>query len=306
MNLAPARDRRVSRSAPYIFLAPAMILFAASLAAPILYSLYLSLRTVKIEGLGLGPGSRRETWAGLDNYRRSLADPAFQESVLRVLAYGAFLVPLMLGLALLFALLLDSRRSRGQTFARTAIFLPFAVPSVIASLLWGFLYLPSVSPFTFALDAVGLPSPELLSSRWVLFSVANIGIWGGVGFNMIVLFTSLRSIPTELYEAARLDGAGEIAIALRIKVPIVLPSLVMTTIFSMIATLQVFAEPTTLRPLSNTISTSWTPLMKVYRDAFTRGDVYSASATSVVIAVVTLTASLLVLRAVGRRAFNEG
>jgi multiple sugar transport system permease protein len=306
MTISPTRDRRVSRSAPYIFLAPAMILFAASLAAPILYSLYLSFRTVKIEGLGLGPGSRSEAWAGLDNYRRSLSDPDFQESTIRVLGYGAVLVPLMLGLALLFALLLDSRRTRGQAFSRTAIFLPYAVPAVIASLLWGFLYLPSVSPFTYALDAVGLPSPELLSSDWVLFSVANIALWGGVGFNMIVLFTSLRAIPSELYEAARLDGAGEVAIAVRIKIPIVMPSLVMTAIFSLIATLQVFAEPTTLRPLSNTISTSWTPLMKVYRDAFTRGDVYSASATSVVIAVATLTASLLVLRAVGRRAFNEG
>jgi multiple sugar transport system permease protein len=283
-----------------------MGLFAATLAAPICYSLYLSLRQVRVEGLGLVPGARREVWAGLANYRSALTDDAFVESALRVLAYGALLVPTMLGLALLFALLLDSRRSRAQTFSRTAIFLPYAVPAVIASLLWGFLYLPAVSPFTRALEALGLPAPELLSADLVLFSVANIALWGGVGFNMIVLFTALRAIPTELYEAARLDGAGEIAIAWRVKIPIILPSLVMTTIFSLIATLQVFAEPTTLRPLSNNISTTWTPLMKVYRDAFTRGDIYSASATSVVIAVATFVVSFGVLRAVGRRAFDEG
>jgi multiple sugar transport system permease protein len=305
MAVLTSRDRRTSRSAPYVFLGPAMVLFAATLAAPILYSVYLSLRRVKVQGLGLGPGSRTEVWVGLGNYRNALSDPTFVSSVLRVLVYGALLVPTMLGLALLFALLLDSRRIRAQTFARTAIFLPYAVPAVVASLLWGFLYLPDVSPFTDVLDKLGLPAPELLSSHLILFAVANIALWGGVGFNMVVLFTSLRAIPSEIYEAARIDGAGEIAIAWRIKIPIVLPSLVMTLIFSLIATLQVFAEPTTLRPLTNNISTTWTPLMKVYRDAFTRGDIYSASATSVVIALVTFAFSFGVLRAVGRRAFDE-
>jgi multiple sugar transport system permease protein len=299
------RKRRASRSAPYVFLMPAMVLFAGTFGAPILYALYLSFRRVKVEGLGLVPGSRTEHWAGLANYRSALTDDAFVSSVGRVLVYGAVLVPTMLGMALLFALLLDSGRARGKTFSRTSIFLPYAVPAVIASLLWGFLYLPSVSPINDVLESLSLGSPDLLSSRWILPAVANIAIWGGTGFNMIVLYTSLRSIPSELYEAARLDGAGEVAMALRIKVPIILPSLIMTTIFSLIATLQVFAEPTTLRPLSNTISTTWTPLMKVYRDAFTRGDIYSASATSVVIATVTFLASFGVLRAVGRRAFSE-
>lgn len=300
-----SRARRTSPLAPYVFLAPAILLFVGTLALPIVYSVYLSLRRVKVEGLGLGAGARREVWVGLANYQDSMSDPTFVDSVVRVLGYGALLVPSMLGLALLFALLLDSRRTRGQTFSRTAIFLPYAVPAVIASLLWGFLYLPDVSPITDILNGLGLPAPQLLSSNLVLFAVANIALWGGIGFNMIVLFTSLRAIPTELQEAARIDGAGEIGIALRIKIPIIAPSLVMTTIFSLIATLQVFAEPTTLRPLTNNISTTWTPLMKVYRDAFTRGDIYSASATSVVIAVVTCVFSFGVLRAVGRRAFDE-
>jgi multiple sugar transport system permease protein len=85
----------------------------------------------------------------------------------------------------------------------------------------------------------------------------------------------------------------------------VLPSLVLTFFFSMIATLQVFNEPTTLRPLTNGISSTWSPLMKVYRDAFTQGDIYSASATSVVIAVVTLAVSFGFLKLVGRRGLGE-
>lgn len=305
---APRRSRTVpSRraSAPWAFLAPAIVLFVAFLAAPIFYALYLSFRTEKVSGLGLGPGSRTEVWNGLTNYANALADPEFLASVGRVGLYGLVVVPVMLGSALLFALLLDARRSRARRFSRVAIFLPYAVPAVISSLLWGFLYLPGVSPFYWVFDQLGWDVPSLFSSRLVLFAVANIAVWGGVGFNMVVIYTALNAIPSELYEAAELDGASQVGVALRVKIPIVLPSIIMTFVFSMIATLQVFAEPTTLRPLSNTISTTWTPLMKVYRDAFTRGDLYSASATSVIIAVATFVLSLGFLRLVQSRAFGQ-
>jgi multiple sugar transport system permease protein len=301
---APARRRRRTL-APYLFLTPAITLFVAFLALPIAYSLYLSLRTVKVSGLGLGKGSRTEVWAGAANYARSLSDPEFASSVVRVGMYGLLVVPTMLGLALLFALMLDSRRTRAKSVSRVAIFLPYAVPAVISSLLWGFLYLPGVSPFYFVFHAMGWDVPTLLSARLVIFAVANIALWGGVGFNMIVIYTALKAIPTELYEAARIDGCTEVSVAWRIKIPIVTPSLIMTFVFSLIATLQVFAEPVTLRPLTNTISSTWTPLMKVYRDAFTRNDLYSAAATSVVIALATFILSFGFLRLVQNRAFSQ-
>jgi multiple sugar transport system permease protein len=296
---------RPGASAPYSFLAPALVLFAAFLAAPIAYTAYLSLRKVQVKGLGLGAGARTEVWAGLSNYARSMTDPDWLPSVERIGAYGAIVVPVMLGLALLMALLLDAGRTRVGTFARTAIFLPYAVPAVVASLLWGFLYLPRVSPIVDAMQGAGITPPNFLGSSWVLWAVANIAIWGGTGFNMIVLYTSLRAIPTDLFEAARLDGASDTQIALRIKIPIIAPSLVMTFVFSMIATLQVFAEPITLKPLSNTISSTWTPLMKVLRDAFTRNDIYSAAATSVVIAAASFVLSFGFLKLLGSRAFGQ-
>ncbi|GAA4957864.1 carbohydrate ABC transporter permease [Actinoplanes utahensis] len=303
----PAPRRRKAGGTPYAFLAPALILFAAFLAAPIVYAGYLSLRKVKVSGLGLGSKARTEVWAGFDNYARSLSDPDFLPSVGRIGAYGLIVVPTMLGLALLFALLLDANRTRAgiSRVARVSIFLPYAVPAVVASLLWGFLYLPRVSPITDAFEAVGLTAPNLLSSDLTLWAVANIAIWGGTGFNMIVIYTALKAVPSSLYESARIDGASELSIAWRIKIPIVMPSLVMTFVFSLIATLQVFAEPMTLRPLANTISTTWTPLMKVYRDAFARNDLYAAAATSVVIALATFILSFGFLKLVGRRAFDQ-
>jgi multiple sugar transport system permease protein len=290
---------------PYLMLAPAIILFTAFMAAPILYTLFLSFQKREVVGLGLGSGGRVEVFAGFDNYVAAFSDPEFGASVGRVALYGVILIPCMLGLALLFALLLDSRRTRAAGFSRVAIFLPYAVPAVISSLLWGFLYLPAVSPFYWVFDRLGWDVPQVLSANLIMFGIANIALWGGVGFNMIVIYTSLKAVPSEIYEAARIDGASEVQIALRIKIPIVAPALVMTALFSMVATLQVFAEPTTLRPLTNSLSTSWSPLMLVYRDAFTRDDIYSAAATSIIIAVATFIVSFLFLRVVQKRAFGQ-
>src|SRR5262249_5086270 len=140
---------------PYAFLTPAIVLFLVFFAAPIGYAGYQSLRKVRISGLGLGHGARTEVFGGLANYRAVRAGGG-------VLLYGAILLPVMLGLALLFALILDSPRARLRRFGRITIFLPYAVPSVIASLLWGFLYLPAVSPLVYLLHRVGLPAPDLL------------------------------------------------------------------------------------------------------------------------------------------------
>lgn len=304
----PARSRKNLKSRvliPYAMLAPGIILFLVFMAAPIVYTLFLSFQKKQVSGLGLGSGARTTAFAGFENYLGAFNDPEFAASVGRVLLYGLILIPCMLGLALLFALLLDSRRTRAVSFSRISIFLPYAVPAVISSLLWGFLYLPAVSPFYAIFDSLGWDTPEILSSGTIIFGIANIALWGGVGFNMIVIYTSLKAVPSEIYEAARIDGASEIQIALRIKIPIVAPALVMTALFSMVATLQVFAEPTTLRPLTNSLSTSWSPLMLVYRDAFTRDDIYSAAATSIIIAVATFIVSFLFLRVVQKRAFGQ-
>ncbi|MFH8294078.1 carbohydrate ABC transporter permease [Streptomyces sp. NPDC018059] len=289
------------KAAPYGFLLPAALLFALFFALPIGYALWLSLHKVEVTGLGLGKDARREVWAGVENYTTALTDSELLHGALRVLGYGAIVIPVMLGLALLFALMLDSERVRLTSFTRLAIFLPYAVPGVVAALLWGFLYLPDVSPFYFVLDRLGLPQPDLLDGGPLYLALSNIAVWGGTGFNMIVIYTSLRAIPAEVFEAAKLDGCSPLQIALRVKIPMVAPSLVLTFFFSIIATLQVFSEPTTLKPLTNSVPTTWSPLMKVYQDAFGKGDIHSAAATAVLIAVVTLVVSFGFLRAANSR-----
>jgi multiple sugar transport system permease protein len=299
-----AQGRTAPRVAPYAFVTPVVVLYALTLLLPVGYTVYLSLEKVHVTGLGLGAGARQQVFAGLGNYASALTDQPFLSSLLRVLVYSVILVPVMLGLALLFALLLDARRVRFQRFARLSIFLPYAVPTVIAALLWGFMYLPTVSPFPVILKHAGLSMPDLFSTNVALLSVANIGVWGGTGFNMIVMYTALRAVPGELYEAARIDGASQWQVALRVKIPMIAPALVLTGVFSIIATLQVFNEPQTLYPLTNTISPDWMPLMRVYDLAFNDNNSYEAAAMSVVIALVMFVGSYFLLRVSSKRVFH--
>ncbi|MGW1208085.1 carbohydrate ABC transporter permease [Streptomyces sp. NPDC002499] len=283
------RYRRAGQSRlPYLLVLPATLLLLLFVIAPGAYALFLSFQQRKVSGGLLGTGSRT-VFAGLDNYSAVIHDAELWHSVLRMLLVGAITVPATVLLALLFALLLDTARARFTRFTRLAIFLPYAVPGVIATLLWGFLYLPATSP-------IGGRDVDFFGTSMVYVSVANIAVWGAVGFNMVVMYTSLRGLPPEIYEAARIDGASELQIALRVKVPLIRPAIAMCTLFTVLAALQLFNEPNTLQPLSNAISLTWVPLMKIYTDAFVDSDIHLAAATSIVFAVGILAVSLLVGR----------
>ncbi|WP_333769337.1 carbohydrate ABC transporter permease [Streptomyces sp. IBSBF 2435] len=292
----PAAARR-TRGFPYLLVLPAVLLFTAFVAAPGGYALLLSFQRRKVNG-GLLGGGTHTVFAGLANYRDVLGDAQLWSGVLRMLALGAFTVPATVLLALLFAVLLDLERTRLKRITRLTIFLPYAVPGVIASLMWGFLYLPATSP-------IGGDRVDFFGQVAVYFSVGNVAVWGAVGFNMIVIYTALRALPAELHESARLDGASEWQIVLRVKVPMVLPAVVMCGLFTVLAALQVFNEPNTLKPLSNAVSSTWVPLMKIYDDAFGNSDIYSAAATSVVLTAAALAVSFVTARIIQSRVQQE-
>lgn len=296
----PAGRRRVP-IAPYLFVAPAVVLFVVFMLVPLLYTIWSSLRAYRIE-LGTSVlGVRVDRFVGFENYAAVFRDAELLASFGRLAVYGLIAVPLTLGLALLFALLLDVPAVRAKRFSRTAIFIPYAVPGVTAALLWGFMYLPLTSPFSYVTEALGWGPVPFLEGDGLFGSLANIAIWGGVGFNMIIIYTSLRGIPTDIYESARLDGASELQIALRIKVPLVVPALVLTGVFALIGTLQLYGEPNTLRPLTTDITQSWAPLMTIYRDAFLTDDLPSAAASSTVLALGTVLLSAIVLGIANRK-----
>ena len=194
--------KRKQYRAAYLFLLPFFVVFITMLVIPLVYSGYLSLFESKLIG--------GEAFTGLGNYVRALTDPAFLAGLGRVGLFFIVQVPIMLGLALFFALALDSFRARGSKAIRLLIYMPYAVPAVVATLMWGYLYGPDFGPLAQMSRALGFGTPEFLSAENMLGSMMNIVTWEFVGYNMIIMYAALRSIPAELYEAAEIDGAGTV------------------------------------------------------------------------------------------------
>ena len=280
------------RVAPYVFLTPFILLFLLFVLLPIVLALYTSFFQVQRSGLGFG-GANDRSFVWFDNYARAFADAAFIESFGRVLLFGLVQVPVMLGISLVLALMFDSAAVRWKRFFQLSVFLPYAVPSVVAALIWGFLYQPKVSPIVEGLASIGIRA-DFLSPDNVLWSLANISVWSVVGVNMIILFSSLQTVPRDMYEAARIDGAGEFRMALQIKIPMILPALVLTTLFSIIGTLQLFNEPMTMRSVTSNISGSYTPNMAVFSATTLGGDINIGSAMAIIIGLVTFVLSIVV------------
>ena len=287
------RGRISHKGAILIFTAPFVILFVLFYLVPIAYAIWQSLLVVEREGTF---GEAKEVFGGLTQYVLVFQNEAFWTSVARVLIFGAVQVPVMLGLALLFALLLDSPLLRGKKFFRLAFFVPYAVPGVIAAIMWGFLYSPNLSPFTVLTGNV-----DFLSAELVLWAIANVVTWVFVGYNMLIIYSALLAIPSDVYEAARLDGAGQMRIAWSIKIPMVRPSLVLTAILSIIGTLQLLAEPQVFRSFSSAVTSTYTPNMTIYATSAIP-NVSLAAAFSVVLALATFVLSFTFLRITRRKA----
>lgn len=289
-RLAGARGtgRRRRRSlAGWRFVGPFMAVFALVFLAPIGYSVYLSLFQNRLIG--------GNAFAGLDNYQRVLNDSSFWAALGRVALFLAVQVPIMLFLALLVALAIDSGRLYGTRFFRVTIFLPYAVPAVVASLMWGFMYGSRFGLIGNVNEALGVSLPDPLSPDLVLASIGNIVTWEFIGYNMLIFYSALKVIPTSLYEAAAIDGAGQLRIIRSIKLPAIRGALVIATIFSVIGSFQLFNEPSILQSLApNAITTDFTPNLYAYSLSFS-GQQYNYSATvAIVMGLVTMVIAYLV------------
>ncbi len=247
----------------YLFVLPFMLVFLAMLVVPLAYAAYLSL--------------------------------------FRVARFFLLQVPIMLLLSLIAALAIDSGLLRFAKVFRLGIFVPYAVPSVVATLMWGYLYGRDFGPFAQLADAVGAQPPDLLAPATVLWSMGNIVTWAFTGYNMIILYAALRAVPQDLYEAAAVDGAGAWRIAWSIKIPAIRPALLLCVIFSVIGSFQLFAEPQLLQRIApSSIDSAYTPNLYAYTLAFTGQEVNYAAAVSFLLGLVIVLASYTVLFLTGR------
>lgn len=295
-SAAHSTRRRLSAKAvaPYLFLAPFFLLFVAFIIAPLIYALYMSVfRDTLVGG---------RQFAGAANYIKVLGDAKFWDGVKNLAVFGVVQVPVMLGLALLFALILDRGQVYAKGFFRLGFFLPYAVPSVVAALIWGYLYGPTFGPFAQFARMFDLTPPNFLSRDAMLFSIANIVTWEFVGYNMVIFYAALKAIPADLSEAAAIDGATPWQFARSIQLPMLWPAILLAIIFSINGTLQLFNEPYLMRALApNVINSSYTPNIYAYSLATANQQYNYAAAVSFVLGVVIASASYLFTLATNRR-----
>jgi multiple sugar transport system permease protein len=294
---AGSNTRKQNRAA-YLFVLPFFVVFLTMLVIPLIYSGYLSLFESRLIG--------GEAFAGLANYIRALQDPAFLSSLGRVALFLLIQVPIMLALAVFLALALDTGRARGSKAGRLLIFMPYAVPAVVATLMWGYLYGPDFGPIAQISRAVGFGTPDFLSPANILASMANIVTWEFVGYNMIILYAALRSIPSELYEAAELDGAGQVRVAWSVKLPAIRPAIILTIIFSIIGSFQLFNEPSLLNAIApDAITNAFTPNYYAYNLAFINQELNFAAAIAFLLGIVIAIISYVVQLSEQRRERKE-
>ena len=278
---APAARRPRRKWRGWLFVAPFMLVFALTFVAPVVYAFVLSL----FRDQAFFGGT---VFVGGDNYAQVLADPKFWEAFRRVLVFLAVQVPIMLVLALIAALAIDSARLHAAGFFRVVIFLPYAVPAVVAALMWGFIYgdhfgLAADLNHLFGTDAI-----KPLSQNWLLASIGNVVTWEFVGYNMLIFYSALKVIPKELFEAASIDGAGAFRTILSVKLPAIRGAIVIATIFSIIGSFQLFNEPNIMRNLvPNVIGTFYTPNMYAYNLSFAGQQYNYSAAVAIVMGVIT-------------------
>ncbi|MFF7792876.1 ABC transporter permease subunit [Streptomyces sp. NPDC007991] len=277
-----------------LLVTPFLLLFLAFLVAPLGYAFWLSLRTSTLVG--------GDHFSWFANYRQTFTDPHFLSGVRRVAVFGAVQIPVMLGVALLGALIIDEVTSRLAKLFRMTLFMPYAVPAVIGALMWGFLYSPTFGPVNSLSSALGLGKADLLGHPLMLTSLGNIVTWQWTGYNMIVLYAALQGLPREVYEAAKLDGAGQVQTALRVKIPMISSALVLTLMFTLIGTLQFFTEPRVLeKTASSVITPDYTPNLYAYNLAFQYSEFNYSAAISFSLGAVVFIGSYLFLFAARKR-----
>lgn len=226
--------RRRERTA-WLFLAPSLLIIAVFMLWPMVQSVYLSLMDYN----RLQPAR----WIGLDNYRELLTDPVVRNALSNTVVYAVVVTPVTVGLALAFALLLN-RAIFARGLVRTAVFLPFIVSLAIVAIAWAFLLDPNMGLISYWLDGLGIVSTQgwLSDPKLAMPAVMVVGIWKTVGFYMVMYLAGLQSIPTELYEAASLDGAGPWARFRNVTWPLLSNQTMLISIMAAIATLQAFDQ----------------------------------------------------------------
>lgn len=286
--------RRPGRNAKALaFLAPALIILGLFVVWPMLSALRLSFT----DASGFG----RESWVGLENYATVFTDPDILNAVTNTVLYTVLFTPVAVLAALGLALLLNSPHMPFRSFFRTALFLPFVVSFAVAAFAWSYLIDPQVGLLNYWLRGVGIRLGNVLEDPTLAMpAVAFVAVWKLFGFYFVIFLAGLQDIPSSLYEAARMDGAGAWSRFRHVTIPLLSNTFAFVFVFAMIAALQAFDQIYVMTgggPYGHT----QTVVMEIYESGFRKLDIGFASALSYVLLIATLLLSLVQFAFFGRR-----
>lgn len=286
---APGEPRRVA----YLYLAPAFVFYVLFAFGPLVYTTWLSF--FDWDGLTVG------TWTGIDNYQRIFEDEEIRESFVHSFQLIVFyaILPVLLGLVL--SSLIAHGRVRGATFFRAVLFLPQTIATVVVAIAWVWIYAPD-GPLNAGLDAIGLDAVSrgwLGDFTWALPALGLVGTWVMFGLCLVLFLAGIQKIPTSLYEAARVDGAGRVREFFAVTLPGLRGELAVALTLTTIMALRTF-DLIYVSTAGGPGTTTTVPSVLVYQNAFANGRVGLAAAVAVVLTAMIFVVAFAITRLVDR------
>ncbi|WP_235775228.1 carbohydrate ABC transporter permease [Paenibacillus sinensis] len=277
----------------YTFLSPSLLLFGVFLFYPLLRSVYLSMHSTD-------PAGRIHSFIGLDNFRALMSSGDFLSGIRVTALFALYTVPASILLALLLAALAH-HLPRWRRLFQFSFSLPMVLSVGSSAVIWKFLFHPTLGMLNYGLESIGLqPVSWLTDPAWALISVSIMTIWMNLGFNFIILSGGLGGIPEEIYESAKIDGAGPISTFGRITVPLLSPTLFFVLIVSVISAFQSFAQIHILTQGGPMNSTD-VFVYSIYREAFVNFRFGTGSAQSLLLFAVIMLLTLIQFKWVERK-----
>jgi multiple sugar transport system permease protein len=273
--------------AALLFLTPAMALITLFFFIPVVGGFLLSLTDFDLYSIG-DLGNTRIV--GAKNYTSLLSNPLFWRALTNTLYFSFVGGPLTIAVALGAALLLNAKLARFKAFFRTVYFAPVVTTIVGVAIVWKYIYHPRVGLLNRMLDAIGIAGPDWLGDpRWAMPALILLAVWRGFGYATVIFLAGLQNVPEELYEAARIDGAGAWKQFIHVTVPQLGPTFVFVGIITAIGFLQVFAEPYVMTPDGGPLNATLTIVMLMYREGFRWWNMgYAAAVAFILFALVLL------------------
>lgn len=285
--------------AAVFFLAPALSVIVAFFLLPVIGGFLLSLTDFDIYALADLNNIR---FMGAGQYRKLAESPVFWQAMRNTMLFAVIAGPLTVAASLGAALLLDAKVTRFKPLFRTIYFAPVVTTLVAVAIVWRYMFHPRFGLLNRAIGYLGVdPIDWLGDPRFALPAIVIMAIWKNFGYNMIIFVAGLQSVPEELYEAARIDGAGAFRQFRHITVPMLAPTFLFVGIITAIGYLQLFAEPYVMTPDGGPLNSTLSVVMLMYREGFRWWSMGYAAAIAFVLFLVIVAVSVVQLR-IRRRA----